>query len=118
MVRIAHVFTAIALVAFVVVSVLTSGPAPECDPAAVEALRPLNCREAVGMAERALAGEHPTITRRQFLAGSAEPIFFGLRAGEGVARTFVVFTYADAQREFVNLTMADGTMYVGEPKDY
>jgi hypothetical protein len=32
--------------------------------------------------------------------------------------TYVVFTYADAQREFVNLTMADGTMYVGEPKDY
>jgi hypothetical protein len=95
-------------------------PRPECDPGDT-ATSALHCDEAVRAALSSLPGNHPAITRIQFLYGSVTP-GRGARAfprGEQPVYAYVVFTWADAsRRQYVDLTVYRGALMVGPPMPY
>jgi hypothetical protein len=96
-------------------------PAAECDPASQHPDSLLHCDTAVSKALRVLPSDHQTITRVQFLYGSARPYDCGV----GLSRTprpsgcaYVVFTFADKSRQYVNVMGTDEAMTLASPAPY
>ena len=93
-------------------------PRPECDPADT-ATSVLHCNEAVRAALTSLPGNHPAITRIQFLYGSVTTPGGPPPFGEQSVQAYVVFTWADAsRRQYVDLTVYRGVLTVGPPMPY
>jgi hypothetical protein len=104
---------------FVVAATWALGrPAPECPPRSDQTAR-LSCEISIGGGLGALPADHAAITRIQFLRGSLIPILPALVASaEQAAIGYVVFTYQDGSRDYVDLAAVGGELSVGPATAY
>jgi hypothetical protein len=110
---------AAAILVLLIAGCALPSPEPECDPA-FEATA-LSCTTAVRESLNVLPDDHPSVTRVQALVGSVKPWECGgrpLASGESLICGYVVFTFADASREYVRLSLFNGHLAVASPAEY
>jgi hypothetical protein len=94
------------------------GPQPECEPASPDASATISCEEAVSLARAQLSPDHPDISRIQFLYGSYQPGSGGRIPPVGSASGAVIFTFADASRQAVQVSLFQGELTAASPGPY
>jgi len=91
-----------------------SGPSAECQAPPSGAAETIACDVGVSLARDELAPDHPDVSRIQFLYGTFRPV--SVRPGWQTA--YVVFTYADASRQAIQLRQFNGQLSAEGPRPY
>lgn len=110
--------TVLAAVLILVAGWGLSRPVPECPDREVLTAT-LSCELAVSAALGALPADRAVITRIQFLYGSLIPLYLPL-LGQDEQPTigYVLFTYNDGSREYVDLIAWHGELTAAGPEPY
>ena len=106
-------------VALLVAALLTGcaqlGPTPECEQAPSDVAAELTCHQAVLAALAVFPGNHPVITRIQFLYGDFQGSYYHSFAWHD---GYVVVTFVDGVRRGVQLHETVGKLAIDSPQPY